>query len=200
MLGLVALGWAGMGLAFLRRPRHPQTSATTAPDRAARFGILLGAVGFALVWTFRRPETVGPFGLDGALAWAAVVLTAGLVLVALWLVWSAFRVLGAQWSAEARALERHELVTTGPYARVRHPIYAALGALLLTTGLAISRPWALVGGALLYGVGTAIRVRREEALLRRTFGETFIAYASAVPAFLPSPWSRPAPRNPPSRS
>ena len=43
----------------------------------------------------------------------------------------AVRELGKQWSLTARVLATHDLVTTGPFARVRHPIYSALLGLLL---------------------------------------------------------------------
>jgi protein-S-isoprenylcysteine O-methyltransferase Ste14 len=50
-------------------------------------------------------------------------------------VW-AVRTLGRQWSLVARLADQHELITTGPYAAVRDPIYTALFGLLLATGVA----------------------------------------------------------------
>ena len=53
---------------------------------------------------------------------------AGIVLfaVAVWLFWRAHRDLGANWSPTLQIRERHELVTSGIYARIRHPMYAAI--------------------------------------------------------------------------
>jgi protein-S-isoprenylcysteine O-methyltransferase len=108
-----------------------------------------------------------------------------LALGSAWLGAAAIRTLGKQWSLQARIIQDHDLITTGPYRFVRHPIYAAMLGLLLGTGLAFSRPVGLGAGLLTFLVGTALRVRVEERLLRATFGETYDAYARQVPAVVP---------------
>lgn len=185
MLGIVATGWALLAGAFLRRPRSAHAPRAAQRDSGSRIGILVSVAGFAVVWGIRRSPTHPPLGLPVPLQWIAVVFTAGLVTVAAWLLWGAFRALGEQWSAGARVLIGHRLVAMGPYARVRHPIYAGLGALLIATGLALSQTNALLGGALLYGIGTAVRIRREEALLYGTLGDEYAEYARRVPAVVP---------------
>jgi protein-S-isoprenylcysteine O-methyltransferase Ste14 len=85
----------------------------------------------------------------------------------------------------ARVIEGHELISQGPYAVVRNPIYLAMLGMLLATGLAVSRWQALVVAAMVFAVGTAIRIRTEENLLRQAFGSKFEDYARRVPAFLP---------------
>lgn len=84
------------------------------------------------------------------------------------------------------------LVTDGPYAAVRHPLY--LGALLLAAGSAVAgtnptRPWSSLcvwtAGALLSALYLA-RARKEDEELARRF-EGFEPYRSAVPALLPAP-------------
>lgn len=90
----------------------------------------------ALVWSVRRgPATplIGDRGSPSEIL--APLLAAALVIAAVWLSWGAFRALGVQWSLEARVLSDHDLVTSGPYRYVRHPIYAAVWA-------HIPRPWA----------------------------------------------------------
>jgi len=185
MLGLALAGWVLLGVAFLHRPRGAHPARGERLDPASRLGVALGAVGFALVWGVRRPWNEPPFGFPAPYSLVAILLTAGLVALAIWLAWGAFRALGAQWSIRARVLTGHTLITGGPYARVRHPIYASLGAMLIATGLAITQWFALLGGLLAYGIGTAIRIRSEEALLRETFGEAYVEYASRVPAVFP---------------
>jgi len=81
--------------------------------------------------------------------------------------------------------ERHELVTNGPYAYVRHPIYTGMLGMLVATGLAISHWAALPAALVVFFVGTVIRIRSEEKLLRGAFGEQFEKYARSVPAILP---------------
>ena len=76
-------------------------------------------------------------------------------------------------------------MTGGPYRLVRNPIYTGMLGMLLATGLAWSRPLALVLGTLVFCAGTVIRIRAEERLLRTAFGETWQPGPARTPA--PSP-------------
>jgi protein-S-isoprenylcysteine O-methyltransferase Ste14 len=60
--------------------------------------------------------------------------------------------------------------------------------MLVATGLALSRPLALLLGVLVFCAGTVIRVRAEERLLRTAFGETWQAWARRTPALIPGIW------------
>ena len=102
-----------------------------------------------------------------------------------WFCFTAARMLGKQWALIARVIEDHELITRGPYAVVRNPIYLAMFGMLLATGLAASRWQALVAGTFVFLVGSEVRIRSEERLLREAFGLRFADYARRVPAFFP---------------
>jgi protein-S-isoprenylcysteine O-methyltransferase Ste14 len=187
LLILVIGGWALFAIAFARGTfaRGRQTAAADRDPRSWS-GLALQAIGVGFVWNLPRPsiEPVVPGG--GPMAQAiAVILCAGLVIAAVWLSWSAFATIGAQWSVGARLRSDHALVTGGPYAHVRHPIYSAGGALVIATGLAISVWPALVAGTLAYGAGTLVRVRCEESLLRARFGAEFDRYTTRTGAVLP---------------
>lgn len=185
-VSLVLVGWLVLALAFLPRLRRP-ASAERGRDRSYVFGILLQAAGFALVWGPRRAG--GPF-VPGMPVWLQVLFTltiAGLVIGADVLVHAAVRTLGRQWSLAARVVEGHELIRTGPYAIVRHPIYAGMLGMLLATGLALSGWPALAAGTVLYVLGTWVRIATEERLLRGVFDTAYERYARAVPAFVPLP-------------
>jgi protein-S-isoprenylcysteine O-methyltransferase Ste14 len=82
-------------------------------------------------------------------------------------------------------IEGHELITAGPYAIVRNPIYLSMLGMFLASALAVSRWQALLGGLIVFLAGTAIRIRTEEKLLRETFAARFDDYARRVPALLP---------------
>ena len=98
---------------------------------------------------------------------------------------AAVRHLGKHWRLDAALTKDHELVQTGPYRWVRHPIYASMLGMLLATGFAWTW-WPLLLAALaLFLAGTEIRVRAEDALLEARFQESFTAYRSRVPAYLP---------------
>jgi len=168
---------------FLRR--RPPRSGERKRDRRAAIGVLIAAVGYACVWSFRRKEPLlVPFGRDVAgyfFSAMAILLAVGSV----WLTATAVKRLGKQWAVAARVVEHHELITDGPYAFVRNPIYTGMFGMLIATGLAVSEWWALVLGIVIYLIGTSIRIRVEERLLREVFGERFEGYIRSVPAIIP---------------
>ncbi len=102
-----------------------------------------------------------------------------------WFCFAAARALGRHWALVARVIEGHELVRLGPYAVVRNPIYLAMLGMLFATGLAVSRWQALAFATIVFLIGTEIRIRSEEKLLREAFGPKFDEYARQVPAFVP---------------
>jgi protein-S-isoprenylcysteine O-methyltransferase Ste14 len=70
---------------------------------------------------------------------------------------------------QVKLREEHELVRTGPYALVRHPMY--FGALVLAIGAALVYPyWAVVILAVSMMFSLTMRARREEAALAERFG------------------------------
>ncbi len=184
-LVVVMACWAAFGLVLLIR-RRPPGAATARRDTMARVGILVQGMGFACVWWVRRAPG-SPIAATPLLAVAAAILAASIAAVSVGLALLAIRTLGREWSYEARLVEGHRLVTTGPYALIRHPIYTALFGMMIATGLVIGRPLALLAAIPLYAAGTWVRVRSEEALLRAAFGQDFVAYARRVPAVLPFP-------------
>ena len=98
---------------------------------------------------------------------------------------AAVRVLGKQWSLQARVLEDHKLVREGPYRFVRHPIYTGMLGMIMAAGLAWSRWIGFLIALILFTIGTAIRVRSEEKLLREQFGAAFDDYKRSVPGVVP---------------
>jgi protein-S-isoprenylcysteine O-methyltransferase Ste14 len=121
-----------------------------------------------------------PFGI--------VTYAIGFVMVALGLaftVWARVH-LGANWSANVARKLDHELVRSGPYAWVRHPIYS--GLLLAFLGVAVGRGdvGALLGCALMW-YGFLHKLRIEERWLQQTFGDAYARYRDEVPSLLPWP-------------
>jgi protein-S-isoprenylcysteine O-methyltransferase Ste14 len=93
--------------------------------------------------------------------------------------------LGKQWALAARLVEGHELIQDGPYRFVRNPIYTGMFGMLVATGLAAGRWFNLLIAIVMFAVGTYIRIRSEERLLRQAFGSKFEVYARDVPALIP---------------
>ena len=183
----VLAAWFSFAAIFLLR-RRPPPSPEKVRDPMGTVGILLQGLGMWVVWIFRRgpgsPVLRAPLPVLVLLSAVAVVLAAGSVALTFWSV----RTLGRHWAFAARLVEGHQLVTGGPYRYVRNPIYAGMLGMLLATGIAWSRPLALVLGALVFCAGTVVRIRAEERLLRTAFGETWEAWAGRTPALVPGIW------------
>lgn len=95
------------------------------------------------------------------------------------------RVLGTNWSVVARMRTDHLLVRDGPFARMRHPIYFAMLLMLTALGIGLGHIWGLAAAIPVFVIGTSIRIREEEKLLRAQFGEDHARYVREVPAFFP---------------
>lgn len=115
-----------------------------------------------------------------ALGFAGVGLAlAGLVLAVV-----ARRALGRNWSGEVTTKVDHALVTHGPYALVRHPIYTAVFAMYLGTALAAGEVHALAGLALV-SLAYARKIPMEETVLAAEFGEAWTRYRARTKALIP---------------
>jgi protein-S-isoprenylcysteine O-methyltransferase Ste14 len=107
-------------------------------------------------------------------------MQAGFALLAVW----ARRHLGRNWSAEVRIAVDHQLVRTGPYRLLRHPIYTAMLGMFLGTAIASSQYHALLGFFILV-VAYIRKTRLEETILGQAFGVEFDAYRRDTWALVP---------------
>ena len=100
-----------------------------------------------------------------------------------------FWLLSSAWNVLYHAQCRHQLATSGPYARIRHPQYVAFVLVLLGFLLQWPTLLTLLMFPILFVMYARLAVT-EEAQMRKRFGAAFDAYAARTPRFLPS-W-RPA--------
>jgi protein-S-isoprenylcysteine O-methyltransferase Ste14 len=111
------------------------------------------------------------------------VLAALLALLAVFILFRAFRDLGSALTPLPESKQGAELVTTGIYSKIRHPIYSALFMLALAAYL-----WKVSSGvliaALLLTALLVYKARYEDQILREKFPES-IEFQKSIPAFLP---------------
>jgi protein-S-isoprenylcysteine O-methyltransferase Ste14 len=112
--------------------------------------------------------------------WIGAVLTAGGLLFAVW----TRHHLGKNWSGVVTVKEDHELITTGPYVIVRHPIYTGLLLAFLGSAIAIGE-WRGVLAVVIVLWSLLRKLRFEERWMREQFGERYEAYSRRVPALVP---------------
>ena len=159
------------------RPKQKSTPVKTAPN--FRWGIVLQVFGYWLIFLPARKLWTVPvplWRLVGGIAFG---------LVGICLASTAVRHLGKQWRVKAALNRDHELIMSGPYRIVRHPIYASMLAMITMSAFFVGRlPWWPMAIAV-FLVGLEIRVHVEDGLLRERFGSRFEEWKMKVPAYLP---------------
>jgi protein-S-isoprenylcysteine O-methyltransferase Ste14 len=116
---------------------------------------------------------------DPVIAGAGVAICAAGVAVAIWARWH----LGRNWGMPMSLKEGHELVTTGPYRIVRHPIYTGILVAMIGSMMSHSLLWLipliLFGGYFLYSASA------EEQLMLRQFPDRYPAYQKRTKMLIP---------------
>jgi protein-S-isoprenylcysteine O-methyltransferase Ste14 len=136
---------------------------------------LLLPIRIPLPWLYQQlwPVGIWPFWLGAA------VTVAGL-LFAVW----ARSYLGRNWSSSVTMKQGHELITSGPYGVVRHPIYTGILTGFLGMAIAISQVRGFIVVVLiLFAYWTKLRI--EEQWMRSQFGEAYATYAQHTTALVP---------------
>ncbi len=144
-----------------------------------RIPLMLGGL---LLWFPEFPHPLNQVltpHTDLARALGTVVCVLGLW-VTIWSRWT----LGGNWSSEVAFKQGHELVKTGPYRYVRHPIYTGLLLMCLGTAIAVGRIHSWLG-LLFLCAGFWIKLKQEESLLLRHFPDEYPAYKKQVKALVP---------------
>ncbi len=178
MLALIAVVALGLWLTPLLLMRSRNRAKTVQRiDRRARWGVLLEATGYALMWQADFWNRSLPIGQ----VVSGVVLTALAVTIS----FQAAAALGSHLRIDASLSTDHQLIRTGPYRWVRHPVYSSFLLLLIGTGLLLAPWWLMLGGVAVFLCGTEIRVRVEDGLLAARFGADFEQYRRDVSAYLP---------------
>jgi protein-S-isoprenylcysteine O-methyltransferase Ste14 len=173
--GLLAIGWLVWFLPFPLTGWNRNTPARS--DPRSRWGLLLEVAAYAILWQ-------GPFWTK-APTFAATALSALFLALAGLLSWTSTRALGRHLRFDAALSHDHQLVCSGPYRLLRHPIYTSMLCLLLGTGFLVASPLTLFTAIVLFVAGTEIRVRIEDGLLASRFGEQFRTYQRSVAAYVP---------------
>src|SRR5580692_1486327 len=137
--------------------------------------VLLSTARIPLPWLYVQlwPQGLWPFWLGAA------VTIAGL-LFAVW----AREHLGTNWSRSVTIKQDHQLIVTGPYSLIRHPIYTGILAGFLGSALALAQMRGIVAFVLISLV-LWYKLRMEEQWMRTQFGATYEAYSQRTSALVP---------------
>jgi protein-S-isoprenylcysteine O-methyltransferase Ste14 len=137
--------------------------------------VLLSTTWIPLPWLYRPVWRAGllPF-------WIGAAITVSGLVFAVW----AREHLGRNWSRSVTIKQDHELITTGPYATLRHPIYTGILAGFLGLAIALSEVRGFVVFVLIFLMFWS-KLSREEQWMRSQFGETYASYVRRTAALVP---------------
>jgi len=174
-LSYMAYWWA------MSRTVKPTERSESGPSRLARLAALACAVTLLWLPSVPLPLLNARFLPSGEWCfWSGAGITAAGLLFSVW----GRRHLGSNWSQEVTLKKDHHLITSGPYALVRHPIYT--GLLLAFLGCAVARgEWrGLLAVTLVFGA-LWNKLKLEEKWMRLQFGESYEQYSRKVAALVP---------------
>ena len=158
---------------------------TKAREKSVDRLITLVVVVVALELLFARGLPMGPLGMRFVprkdwIAYAGIALSWCGTILSLW----ARYCLGEYWSARVTLKEGHQLIRTGPYAWVRHPIYTGMLLACVGTALVVGE-WRGLLAVLLLLTAHSRKAVREERMLTGEFGEEYTAYRQRTGFLLP---------------
>jgi len=177
-----------IGWYVIRYPHQRRSGKTPIASRRERVreGILL-TISFAglfilpVIYVATGEPQVADYPFHPLLAWLGTAVFAAALIG----FYRTHRDLGRFWSVTLEIRQTHELVTTGVYRHVRHPMYAAF--FLWAVAQALLLPNWIAGPAGLVGFGTqfGLRVWREERMMEAAFGDAYRAYAARTWRVIP---------------
>jgi protein-S-isoprenylcysteine O-methyltransferase Ste14 len=128
----------------------------------------------------RRPRVLEPYALPRSLAWIVLAIAVAAFIATL-ICW---KKMGKSWRMGIDPNDKTQLVISGPYARLRHPIYALSSLLMLCTMVIVPSPVMLAVGVV-HLLLLQWEARREEAYLTTVHGQAYSDYAAKTGRFIP---------------
>jgi protein-S-isoprenylcysteine O-methyltransferase Ste14 len=180
LLAVLWLAWLGYWMIAARDVKTTRRRESWASRLSTVVLILLTALLFA--FPSRHLPWLNVRFVSPAMAfyWLGLLITAlGLAFA----VWARVH-LGRNWSGTVTVKDNHELIRSGPYGLVRHPIYSGLLLAILGTAIAIGERRCLLGFGFLT-VAFVLKLRREEGFMGERFPNEYSRYRAEVPALIP---------------
>jgi len=174
------LVWFAYWVVSALRVKQTERRESAGSRLAYMLPLLIGA------WLIAAPRArLGPLSVqlwpDEAARWLCALLL--VVLGLSFSIWARAH-LGRNWSGTVTVKQDHELIRSGPYAYVRHPIYTGLIVALAGSTIGCGEPRALLGLAIML-YSFVRKLRLEERFMRQQFPEEYARYSREVPRLIP---------------
>ncbi|MBC6717389.1 isoprenylcysteine carboxylmethyltransferase family protein [Aurantimonas sp. DM33-3] len=180
---LMVAGWYVIRYPFERRAKRARVERSRrGPAETLRMAISLTGLGI-LPGVF--VATGWPESATYDPAWWQIGLGLCAMAGALVLFRKTHKALGKMWSVSLDIREKHKLVTSGIYRRVRHPMYSAFWTMALAQALLVPNWIAGPAGLIGFGILFAARVAPEERMMEEAFGDEYRAYRARTARIIP---------------
>jgi len=188
---VLLLALLAMRFYFMIRVRRSGGRIMPDEDAVKREGgrgvFVIRVIGFFALITFLVMYFIGAkwidifmFTLPAWLRWVGFCI--GILSVAFW-TWTQVT-LDTQWSAQLQLTKDHHLITSGPYARIRHPLYTGMFGWCAALSL-LTANWIFVMVCVFSIAGLLWRIPKEEQMMIEAFGDEYKAYMQRTGRFFP---------------
>ncbi len=182
--GLATLAYANYNILLAQSRRAGLTTGSARQVLRSRYLIFATIIFIFLGTIFWKPL---PIQLPWMLRLVTLVVGAVVFLPSLALYIWGLRTLGKNFNASSgfgvRLHQDHELITLGPYATIRHPMYLAV-ILAMWGALLMYLTWTMLVLAVMM-LGLIYRAHKEDQALTQEFGEEWLAYKDRIPGWFP---------------
>jgi len=174
--------WICLGIFWLAGWLGAKQAVRIQPSSSRLIQLSFEIAAFYLLLAKQLPHVLKIHILPGSptTGWVAILLAGMGALVAIWARLS----LGTNWSARVTIKEQHELIQTGPYSMVRHPIYSGLLLMVLGTAIEMGQVRGFVALALAF-TGWYMKSRTEDIFMEQHFGSEYLQYKRRVKGLIP---------------
>ena len=143
--------------------------------------LLLGGFIMPILYAVTNWLDFANYSLPAWAGWLGVLLLAG----GLFIFWRAHADLGLNWSPSLEIREKHELITSGIYGVIRHPMYASQWLVALAQPLLLQNWIAGFLNLLAFIPFYLLRVKAEEQMMLDTFGTEYQEYSKRTGGVFP---------------
>ena len=159
---------------FIGRTKHEQKAVKQIDglEKTLLIGVFLATLLLPLLYLFTPLLTYADYQLPAPVPFMGAATMAA----SLWLFWRSHTDLGQNWSVSLELRENHELITSGVYRRIRHPMYSSIWLWALAQGMLLHNwfaGWSVVPA---FAAMYFLRTPREERLMCEKFGAQYHAY------------------------
>jgi protein-S-isoprenylcysteine O-methyltransferase Ste14 len=188
---VVSVYWAGVGRMVVRVRRRTRRDVGVVPQQPKErllwlvwAPLVVGWIALPWVATARADAPWAVPALSGALPGAARIAAALVALACFAMTVRCWNWMGERWRMDVALDAKGELITDGPFCRIRHPIYAWQALLMICTAVVLPTP-PMLALAAVHLVLVNVKARNEERHLLASHGESYARYVERTGRFLP---------------